>query len=72
MRGAIAAQEMTFLNKYLDCVFDALWVKQLNMGHPEILADELKKNDLKKIIIGIGSSGPTTKWGKKNYSSLIK
>ena len=34
--------------------------------------NDLKKNDLKKIIIGIGSSGPTTKWGKKNYSSLIK
>jgi len=30
-----------------------------------------KKNDLKKIIIGIGSSGPTTKWGYKNYSDLI-
>ena len=34
--------------------------------------NDLKKNDLKKIIIGIGSSGPTTKWGTKNYSSLIK
>ena len=42
MRGAIAAQEMTFLNEYLDCIFRALWVKQLNLGDPEILADELK------------------------------
>ena len=30
------------------------------------------QNDLNKIIIGVGSSGPTTKWGYKNYSSLIK
>jgi len=51
MRGAIAAQEMTFLNKYLDCVFDALWVKQLNMGHPEILADELKKNEMEYSVV---------------------
>ena len=51
MRGAIAAQEMTFLNKYLDCVFDALWVKQLNMGHPEILADELKKNEVEYSVV---------------------
>ena len=28
--------------------------------------------DSKKILLGIGSSGPTTKWGYKNYSSLIK
>ena len=32
----------------------------------------LKKNDSKKILLGIGSSGPTTKWGYKNYIKLIK
>ena len=26
----------------------------------------------KTIVLGIGSSGPTTKWGYKNYISLIK
>ena len=31
----------------------------------------LNQKDIKKIILGIGSSGPTTKWGYKNYSSLI-
>ena len=46
MRGAIAAQEMTFLNEYLDCIFRALWVKQLNLGDPEILADELKRSGI--------------------------
>ena len=34
--------------------------------------EKLKKNNLKKIILGIGSSGPTTKWGYENFSSLIK
>ena len=34
--------------------------------------EKLKKNNLKKIILGVGSSGPTTKWGYENYSSLIK
>jgi ADP-heptose:LPS heptosyltransferase len=34
--------------------------------------EKLKKNNLKKIVLGIGSSGPTTKWGYKNYSLLIK
>ena len=31
----------------------------------------IKKNASKKIILGIGSSGPTTKWGYQNYLSLI-
>ena len=34
--------------------------------------ENLKVNKSKKIILGIGSSGPTTKWGYKNYISLIK
>ena len=32
----------------------------------------MQNNDKKKIILGIGSSGPTTKWGYKNYTKLIK
>ena len=31
-----------------------------------------KLNVHKKIVLGIGSSGPTTKWGYDNFSSLIK
>ena len=34
--------------------------------------EQLKKNNLKSIILGIGSSGPTTKWGYQNYIKLIK
>ena len=33
---------------------------------------KLEKNNSRKIILGIGSSGPTTKWGYRNYISLIK
>ena len=39
--------------------------------------DELKKinkefaNNKFKIVIGAGSSGPTTRWGSKNFSELI-
>jgi len=29
-------------------------------------------NSKKNVILGIGSSGPTTRWGSKNYISLIK
>ena len=32
----------------------------------------LNKKDKKNIILGIGSSGPTTKWGYENYAKLIK
>ncbi len=34
--------------------------------------DNLKKGNKKNIILGIGSSGPTTKWGYENYTKLIK
>ena len=42
--------------------------------------DPIKKVDLrnridknkKNIILGVGSSGPTTRWGSKNFISLIK
>ena len=38
----------------------------------DLKAKQFKKNSLKKIILGISSSGPTTKWGYLNYLSLIK
>jgi len=34
--------------------------------------EQFKKKNLKSIILGIGSSGPTTKWGYINYIKLIK
>ncbi len=29
------------------------------------------KNDYFKIVLGVGSSGPTTRWGSKNFANLI-
>ncbi|MAH73312.1 MAG: disulfide bond formation protein DsbA [Cellvibrionales bacterium TMED49] len=59
MRGAIAAQEMTCLNEYINCVFKALWVKQLDMGDPKIVADELEKNGIDyNAIIQLAQSKP--------------
>jgi len=43
---------------------------KIEMNKTEV--KRLKKNDSKKILLGIGSSGPTTKWGYKNYIKLIK
>ena len=34
--------------------------------------EKYKINNLKKIILGISSSGPTTKWGYENFTKLIK
>ena len=34
--------------------------------------ENYKSNKLKKIVLGIGSSGPTTKWGYDNFASFIK
>ncbi len=36
------------------------------------IAKKYSFDNKKKIILGVGSSGPTTKWGAKNYISLIK
>ena len=38
-------------------------------------SEKIKKYNLgkqKKIVLGIGSSGPTTRWGYNNFASLIK
>ena len=34
--------------------------------------EKYKSNNLKKIILGISSSGPSTKWGYENFTKLIK
>ncbi len=36
------------------------------------IASKKISNNKKNIILGIGSSGPTTRWGSKNYIDLIK
>lgn len=46
MRGAFAAQKMEIFEQYTDVVFDALWVKGLNMGDAEVVKQELLDNGL--------------------------
>ena len=36
------------------------------------IASKKITNSKKNVILGIGSSGPTTRWGSKNYINLIK
>ena len=64
-----AAKKLTekFLNTQ-DCPTEAnffLNQEKINKIHNEIKSDKFK------IIIGAGSSGPTTRWGAKNFSNLI-
>ena len=42
----------------------------VNQKKREIILKEINKNK-KNIIIGAGSSGPTTKWGESNFINLI-
>ena len=41
MRGAVASQDLDLFERYVDAVFDAMWIKGLDMGRPEILATTL-------------------------------
>lgn len=43
MRGAVAMQKAGRLPAYMDAVFQAMWVKPVNMGDQAIVADVLSK-----------------------------
>ena len=64
-----AAKKLTekFLN-IQDCPTEANFFsnqEKINKIHNEVKSDKFK------IVIGAGSSGPTTRWGAKNFSNLI-
>tara|TARA_R100000687_G_C6422937_1_gene151904 strand:+ start:404 stop:997 length:594 start_codon:yes stop_codon:yes gene_type:complete len=46
MRGAVAAQDLGQLDAYLNVVFPALWVKGLDMGQAEVVAQVLTEAGL--------------------------
>lgn len=46
MRGAVAAQDLGQLDAYLNVVFPALWVKGLDMGQAEVVAEVLTEAGL--------------------------
>ncbi len=58
MRGAIACQQIGKLESYLDAVFPALWVKALDMGQPDIVAQVLRSAgfDPDEIVTLAGSA----------------
>ena len=46
MRGAIAAGRLGCLEAYVDLAFDAVWVKEKNMGDPVVLSQALSEAGL--------------------------
>ncbi len=52
MRGAIAAESLGLNEKYMETIFNGIWVEDLNMGDVSILTQQLKQNDINsdKII----------------------
>ena len=46
MRAAIFAKNNGMLEAYLDVVFDAIWVQEINMGNPNQVQDQLDRTGL--------------------------
>ncbi|QJD60072.1 2-hydroxychromene-2-carboxylate isomerase [Pseudomonas sp. gcc21] len=44
MRGAAAYQNTEHFERYLSAIFTAMWVDELDMGKPEIVAEVLERN----------------------------
>ena len=61
MRGAIAAQRLDCLDAYVDAVYEAVWVKQLNMGDPETTAELLSSSGLDASALMALSQDPEVK-----------
>ena len=46
MRGAVAAQELGLFEAYVDCIYNAMWTRGLDMGQPAIIAQVLAEAGL--------------------------
>ncbi|GAA5314891.1 MAG: 2-hydroxychromene-2-carboxylate isomerase [Candidatus Pelagadaptatus aseana] len=46
MRGCYAAQQMGVFDQYVDAIFDAMWVKGLNMGDESIFKQVLEEKGI--------------------------
>lgn len=51
MRGAIAAQRLGCSADYINAMYDAVWVRSLNMGEPEVVAKVLAEAGLDAAAI---------------------
>lgn len=65
MRGAVAAQDLGQLDAYLNVVFPALWVKGLDMGQAEVVAQVLTE-------AGLDSEQVFTHAGKPEIKDALK
>ena len=61
MRGAIAAQRQDCLARYVDTVYDAVWVAGENMGDPEVVARVLSAAGLDADSLMTLSQDPEVK-----------
>ena len=61
MRGAVASQDLDLFERYVDAVFDAMWIKGLDMGQPEIVATTLAVAGLPVEQLVARSQAPETK-----------
>ncbi len=59
-----------FTEKFLQ-IKDCPTETNFHIKKEKLLEIESKYKDKFKIVIGAGSSGPTTRWGSKNFSDLI-
>ena len=61
MRGAIAASRLDCLARYVDVVYDAVWVAGENMSEPEVVARVLAAGDLDAVALMTLSQDPEVK-----------
>lgn len=61
MRGAIAASRLDCLARYVDVVYDAVWVAGENMSEPEVVARVLAAGDLDAEALMTLSQDPEVK-----------
>jgi len=61
MRGAILAQKNDILEKYMQCMFDSIWVKALNLNDQEILTKVASESGIDPNDFAEGISSDETK-----------
>jgi 2-hydroxychromene-2-carboxylate isomerase len=61
MRGAIAAQRLGCFDKYVDVVYDAMWVNGQNMGDAEVISTALTEAGLDATALMELSQDPELK-----------
>ena len=61
MRSAVAAQDLGVFQAYVDCVYDAMWTRGLDMGQPAIIAQSLAQAGLPAEALLEAAQAPSVK-----------